>query len=128
MLALDKSGAVYSWGRLDMGQLGIGKSTTQVLPDDTCVYKVTVTSEEKKTKNKIIQIACGSEHSFAVTAGGDLYSWGWGEHGNLGHGTTTNKHVPTRVCNFGAATGCYVRDVRTGGASVFARVARTTFL
>ena len=52
--------------------------------------------------NKIVQISCGSEHSMAVTSGGDLYSWGWGEHGNLGHGTTTNQMVPTRVTKFGA--------------------------
>jgi 5,10-methenyltetrahydrofolate synthetase len=136
MLALDKNGTVYSWGRFDMGQLGIGTnigSNIAVKPEysDTFVFKVRISKDEqfgKETKNKIIQIACGSEHSLAVTAGGDLYSWGWGEHGNLGHGTTTNEYLPKKVSKFGEANGCYVRDVRTGGASVFARVDRTTHL
>ena len=139
MLALDKNGVVYSWGRFDMGQLGIGlvKGTgtnkVQSKPEysDTFVFEVTISNDEifnGKRKNKIVQIACGSEHSLAVTAGGNLYSWGWGEHGNLGHGTTKSEYVPLRVSHFGEANGCYVRDVRTGGAAVFARVARTTHL
>ena len=123
MLALDKSGAIFSWGRSDMGQLGIGES---MLPqqDGIAVFKITMPNAHKR-ENKIVQISCGSEHSMAVTSGGDLYSWGWGEHGNLGHGTTTNQMVPTRVTKFGAESGCYVKDIRSGGASVFARVSRT---
>ena len=115
MLALDKSGAIFSWGRSDMGQLGIGES---MLPqqDGIAVFKITMPNAHKR-ENKIVQISCGSEHSMAVTSGGDLYSWGWGEHGNLGHGTTTNQMVPTRVTKFGAESGCYVKDIRSGGAS-----------
>ena len=33
----------------------------------------------------------------AVTAGGRLYTWGWGEYGQLGHGDTGNRLVPTLV-------------------------------
>ena len=133
MLALDQSGNVFAWGRSDMGQLGISEaasSQTQDLPeqeDDVMVLKVAMPTERKRD-NKVVQIACGSEHSMAVTSGGDLYSWGWGEHGNLGHGSNTNQMVPTRVVEFGANSGCYVRDIRCGAASVFARILRTTVL
>ena len=137
--AIDMCFEVVPWGRFDMGQLGIGlvKGTgtnkVQSKPEysDTFVFEVTISNDEifnGKSKTKIVQIACGSEHSLAVTAGGNLYSWGWGEHGNLGHGTTKSEYVPLRVSHFGEANGCYVRDVRTGGAAVFARVARTTHL
>lgn len=29
-------------------------------------------------------IACGSEHALVATHDGELWSCGWGEHGNLG--------------------------------------------
>lgn len=32
------------------------------------------------------QVACGSGHTLALTDGGDVYSWGYGWGGCLGHG------------------------------------------
>ena len=32
----------------------------------------------------ILSFAAGSEHTLALTAGGKVISWGWGEHGNCG--------------------------------------------
>ncbi len=34
----------------------------------------------------IIAISCGSSHSAAISAEGDLYTWGRGNYGRLGHG------------------------------------------
>ena len=36
---------------------------------------------------QVVQIACGSSHSAAVTSEGELYTWGRGNYGRLGHGT-----------------------------------------
>jgi alpha-tubulin suppressor-like RCC1 family protein len=138
MLALGKSGSVFSWGRSDMGQLGVDDEQLLLQKKHQkkqgraggggggqMIFKISMPVKQK-LKNRIIQIACGSEHSMAVTSGGDLYSWGWGEHGNLGHGTTKNQRLPTRVVHFGAEKGCYVREIRSCGACVFAMIARTT--
>lgn len=45
-------------------------------------------------------IACGSGHSAAITTNGELYTWGQGDHGRLGHGDTVNQSKPkqVRVC------------------------------
>ena len=32
----------------------------------------------------------GGDHTVAVTAGGLLYTWGYGAYGQLGHGDTVN--------------------------------------
>ena len=37
---------------------------------------------------KIAGIAAGEKHSLAVTASGELLSWGCGSRGQLGHGAT----------------------------------------
>ena len=42
----------------------------------------------------MIQIACGGEHSVALTEGGDVYTFGAGNKGQLGHGKTANEHFP----------------------------------
>lgn len=42
-------------------------------------------------------VAAGAEHTAAVTAGGELYGWGWGRYGNLGLGDRDDRLVPGRV-------------------------------
>ncbi|MCO5558435.1 hypothetical protein L7F22_012018 [Adiantum nelumboides] len=42
-------------------------------------------------------IAAGSEHSAAVLSDGSIVTWGWGEHGQLGLGTTTDQSCPNVV-------------------------------
>ena len=41
----------------------------------------------------IVTISCGSSHSAAISAEGDLYTWGRGNYGQLGHG----KSLPHTV-------------------------------
>ena len=74
MLALTDEGNVFSWGRNDYGQCGRSSDGKTAL----FVQKVL-------PLNDVVQIACGSEHSAAVTRSNEVYMWGWNEHGNLGH-------------------------------------------
>uniref|UniRef100_A0ACD5W246 Uncharacterized protein n=2 Tax=Avena sativa TaxID=4498 RepID=A0ACD5W246_AVESA len=46
---------------------------------------------------KVARIAAGTEHSALVTESGALFTWGWGEHGQLGLGDTCDQVVPQRV-------------------------------
>lgn len=55
----------------------------------------------RKLQKLIVQkLVCGQYHSFALTADGRLYSWGWGTHGQLGHGDTETLYEPKRVRYF----------------------------
>ncbi|KAL9246424.1 hypothetical protein vseg_019960 [Gypsophila vaccaria] len=46
---------------------------------------------------KVVQIATGAEHSAVVTGDGEIYTWGWGEHGQLGLGNTSDQTSPQLV-------------------------------
>ena len=46
-------------------------------------------------------IACGSSHSAAITSNGELYTWGQGAHGRLGHGDKADQPKPKQVCMHG---------------------------
>ncbi|XP_036909479.1 RCC1 domain-containing protein 1 isoform X3 [Sturnira hondurensis] len=44
-----------------------------------------------------VKASCGSRHTAVVTRAGELYTWGWGKYGQLGHGDTTSWDRPCRV-------------------------------
>jgi alpha-tubulin suppressor-like RCC1 family protein len=45
----------------------------------------------------VVQVAAGNNHSMALTATGELYSWGKGSSGQLGHGGKEDLAVPRVV-------------------------------
>ncbi|WCJ21785.1 Regulator of chromosome condensation (RCC1) family protein [Euphorbia peplus] len=53
---------------------------------------------------KVVEIAAGSEHSALLTVDGAIMTWGWGEHGQLGLGNTSDHTYPQAV-SLGANTG-----------------------
>ena len=52
----------------------------------------------------IKKIAAGGRHSAAITKCGKLLTWGWGEEGQLGHGTEKNSFLP-RPCRIPRVKG-----------------------
>lgn len=40
----------------------------------------------KQAGKHVVHIACGSTYSAAITVDGELYTWGRGNYGRLGHG------------------------------------------
>ena len=52
--------------------------------------------EALKSK-RVRDIACGSSHSAAITSAGELYTWGCGEYGRLGHGDNVTQLRPKQV-------------------------------
>lgn len=39
-------------------------------------------------------VSAGHAHTACVTEGGAVYTWGCGEHGQLGHGNSKDRHSP----------------------------------
>uniref|UniRef100_A0A8C3HB65 E3 ubiquitin-protein ligase HERC2 n=1 Tax=Chrysemys picta bellii TaxID=8478 RepID=A0A8C3HB65_CHRPI len=86
-MALTVDGKVFSWGEGDDGKLG---HFSRMNCDKPRLI------EALKTK-RIRDIACGSSHSAAITSSGELYTWGLGEYGRLGHGDNTTQLKPKMV-------------------------------
>ena len=57
------------------------------------------------------QVACGKTHSVALTAEGDVYTWGAGDEGQLGTGRTAPSFVPRYLT---ALQGTPIAMIATG--------------
>lgn len=84
-VALDSAGQVYSWGSGDDGVLGHGDTQSRAAPT-RCAQLAAV---------HVASVACGSRHTLALSDKGELFSWGWGVYGQLGHGDVQSRHTPT---------------------------------
>lgn len=86
-VALTTSGHVYTMGSPVYGQLGNpqgdGKLPTRV--------------EGKLSKSFVEEIACGAYHVAVLTSRTEVYTWGKGANGRLGHGDTDDRNTPTLV-------------------------------
>ncbi|XP_041971239.1 probable E3 ubiquitin-protein ligase HERC4 isoform X2 [Aricia agestis] len=83
-MAVDEWGQPFSWGSDSMGQLGSNLGAQ--IQDKPKIIKFLA------AKN-VIQVACGSYHSVALTNNGDLYAWGANSFGQCGLGTMSNKET-----------------------------------
>lgn len=86
-LVVTQMGGLYSFGRNQNGQLGLGTRDDALAPQHV----------EALQGHKVVSVSCGAEHSLAATDKGEVYAWGWGRYGNLGTGEVQDRLLPTRV-------------------------------
>ncbi|XP_041638263.1 X-linked retinitis pigmentosa GTPase regulator-like isoform X1 [Cheilinus undulatus] len=92
-------GALYTFGERDSGKLGLG---TEQLPRHRVPQRV------KSIKEAVLQVACGGGHTVALTQD-DIYSFGLGQFGQLGHGTFIfESRLPRSVEHFKKGRVCQV--------------------
>ncbi|XP_017782464.1 PREDICTED: E3 ubiquitin-protein ligase HERC2 isoform X2 [Nicrophorus vespilloides] len=106
-LALTLDGKVFSWGEGEDGKLGHGNRLNLDKPKMI----------ERLRSKRIRDIACGSSHSAAISSSGELFTWGLGEYGRLGHGDNITqlkpKLVKTLVGHRIVQVACGSRDAQT---------------
>uniref|UniRef100_UPI00398E325E probable E3 ubiquitin-protein ligase HERC6 isoform X2 n=1 Tax=Pristiophorus japonicus TaxID=55135 RepID=UPI00398E325E len=78
--ALSLSGAVFSWGKNDHGQLGLKDTENKVSP---CRVK-------QLKKLNVTYISCGNQHTAVLTKDGNVFTCGEGSSGQLGLSATTD--------------------------------------
>ena len=87
-LLLTARGEVYSYGMGTAGNLGHGdKSRLTASPKLIAALKGT----------KVREISAGAGHSLVLADSGEVYSFGWGRYGQLGHGDTEEQTLPKRI-------------------------------
>ena len=78
--AVSDSGELYTWGRSDVGQLGLNNN--KMVQDDVGIAMLR--PGKVKWLQDVISAACGEAHTLALTQCGKLFSFGWNEDGQLG--------------------------------------------
>ncbi|XP_050367743.1 PH, RCC1 and FYVE domains-containing protein 1-like [Argentina anserina] len=86
-VALTTCGHVYTMGSPVYGQLGNPQADGK-LPSRV---------EGKLLKSLVEEIACGAYHVAVLTSRTEVYTWGKGANGRLGHGNIDDRNSPTLV-------------------------------
>ena len=103
-LALTADRRVYAWGRGEFGQLGLGHMDNETEPR---------LIEALAQAGRVTVLAAGENHSLAAMESGEVYSWGYGQQGQLGHGSSSNEKAPKLVRAF-AERNVVVTQVAAG--------------
>ena len=86
-LLLTENRAVLGFGANETGQLGDG--TFRPPPTGNLVPVANLSN--------VVALAAGLDHSAALDAGGNVWTWGSDTNGQLGRGAVVNRSIPTLV-------------------------------
>lgn len=86
-VALTTGGRVFTMGSTVHGQLG----------NPLANGKIPISVEGSIVDSFIEDIACGSHHVAVLTLKGEVYTWGKGSNGQLGHGDNNDRKTPVLV-------------------------------
>lgn len=78
---------MYSWGKNKYGQLGQGETLEEYI-----IFPKII--EGPLYQVKIDMVACGWQHTLAITMNGFLFSWGLNITGQLGLGDFVDRYYP----------------------------------
>merc|ERR1712166_654215 len=97
-----RDGKVFTFGRGLQGQLGHGKETNELRPRIV----------QTLAAHKVVQVAAGARHTAVVTDKGQVWTFGYGGYGRLGHNSVERELRPRIVKALG---GMHVAQITAGG-------------
>ncbi|URD93409.1 Regulator of chromosome condensation (RCC1) repeat [Musa troglodytarum] len=107
-VALLSGNAMCSWGRGEDGQLGHGDAEDRLFP----------TILSALDSQGIVSVTCGADHTTAYSESDDqVYSWGWGDFGRLGHGNSSDVFTPQPIK---ALQGLKIKQIACGDSHCLA--------
>ena len=80
---------LFLWGGNYDGRLGLGDDAVSTFFMDPTKLSV--------PDIPWAQVACGLCHTAALSSNGEVFTWGSGNWGRLGHGDQNHRFVPTKV-------------------------------
>uniref|UniRef100_T1IUG2 X-linked retinitis pigmentosa GTPase regulator n=1 Tax=Strigamia maritima TaxID=126957 RepID=T1IUG2_STRMM len=87
--AITETGRVFMFGNNDLGQLGQGFPNCAIKP--TCIKGL--------KHEKVVKIACGKNHTIALTESGNFYGFGCNKDGQLGEKHSKDVNEPVLITN-----------------------------
>lgn len=88
-MAMDHNGHIFTWGCGSGGRLGHGNENSVGYPKLVRYFQ--------ENDIKVSLITCGDTHSAALSTSKELYTWGSGNFGKLGHGNYEDIMIPQLV-------------------------------
>ncbi|KAF4081275.1 hypothetical protein AMELA_G00159600 [Ameiurus melas] len=132
---ISAGGDLYVWGWNESGQIGLpSKGLREERQREERIEKDKLKGGEEEDEgtsyvfisiqafpalvdvseaSEINKVCCGSRHTAAITSTGDLYTWGWGLYGQLGHGSRCSSDEP-KIVEFFSGGRMSVEDVICG--------------
>lgn len=104
--AIKTTGQLWTWGRNNCGQLGDGTVTLRCSP-----------VRERCSATDWCQVSTGYRHNSALKTSGELWTWGLGQGGGLGDGTTINRCSPVREIT-SSANWCQISASNSATAAI----------
>ncbi|MCL1793885.1 MAG: hypothetical protein FWG34_08445, partial [Oscillospiraceae bacterium] len=88
-MAIKTDGSLWAWGNNDYGQIGDGTTTDR--------YERVLIMEPVYIMDNVAQISAGEMYTMAIKSDGSLWAWGYNGNGQIGDGTTTDRHSPVKI-------------------------------
>lgn len=107
--SISADGEVFVWGSAEFGQVGLGNNETQYLPvrieslrDKGIGTKAFILRDSEVWPSHVflwvaVDIACGLDHSVAISKHGRVWTWGYNIDGQLGHNSTEDESKPKEI-------------------------------
>ncbi|XP_056201005.1 RCC1 domain-containing protein 1 isoform X2 [Falco biarmicus] len=135
--SVSEAGDLYMWGWNESGQLALpskGLAEEQAQDEDTGAGNAELPPRQEQPAAEgtafisiqafpalldlpqdleVSKVSCGSRHTAVITRGGELYTWGWGKYGQLGHRDNASSDQPRRVEHL-VAEGLQAEEVVCG--------------
>lgn len=117
---LSKKGKLFGMGDNSENQLGINQRGRSEEPVLQVVLATRIHLSGHSKASKPVQVSCGAFHTAVVTESGEVFTWGKGKSGRLGHGDTRGRPLPCEL----DMDGRRVRAVSCGTAHTACQVSR----
>ncbi|KAI0718012.1 RCC1/BLIP-II [Cerioporus squamosus] len=101
-VVLTESGKVFAFGSEEKGQLGNGQAGERIVSAGKSAFDFETEPILVKglADRKIVQIACGPQHTIALDSEGRVFVWGYNGYCRLGLGNQQDALVPKPVPQF----------------------------
>ncbi|EPS71760.1 hypothetical protein M569_02995, partial [Genlisea aurea] len=108
-MAVTCGGELYGWGWNKFGQVGVGDDADHCLP-----VKVKFPFDQR-----VVTVSCGWRHTIAVSERQNVFSWGRGINGQLGHGDSVDRNLPKIIeaLSVDGSSGRYIEGSRVDVSS-----------